>query len=400
MYLGRIVETRRRRRCSSRAAHHPYSVALLSAMVGAGPGDRAHPPSGSSCRGRCRARSTRRGLPVPHPLLEGAGAGVPRHLPHDAPRARAVGRHRRLPLPRGRRGSRASAPTGDRGRRGGAQMTARRYSCAAPPGRSWSSSRLIDPDVLPRARDRRSRGRSCSPTERRPGAARPARATSSGSTRRCRSSSSTTSAALLQGDFGTSLAVNMPAMELIVDRLPASFLLADRWRSRWRAVLGLTLGVLGGLRPGSWVDRLTTGISALRRRGARLLARDDARSSSSRSTSAWLPTAGYGGISGPTFSCAALTLLPAGRLARSRARPSWTEFGKLYVQVAARARGLTDRPRSSRRTSSRTSCRPDQHVIGYDFLLLFTGSPPPRGGVRLAGGGKLAVECETHQDLS
>ncbi|MGB3906432.1 MAG: ABC transporter permease [Anaerolineae bacterium] len=66
----------------------------------------------------------------------------------------------------------------------------------------------------------------------------------------------------VRGDFGDSLWQRVPAMELVLERLPASLLLC--FTAITLAVLAsLPLGVLAALRPRSWLDKLTTSISLI-----------------------------------------------------------------------------------------------------------------------------------------
>ena len=113
MYLGRIVEIGDRADIYERP-QHPYTRALLSAI----PDVTAARPGGPDPADRRRADAARPavGLPVPHPLLEGAG-----HLRHRGAGAGAARRRRpghRLPLP-GDRTRPARRPSGRPG--GGAR---------------------------------------------------------------------------------------------------------------------------------------------------------------------------------------------------------------------------------------------------------------------------------------
>jgi hypothetical protein len=123
MYLGSIVEVGSEDDIYENSAH-PYTQALLSAVPVLDPSPGRRRP-GSCSPATCRARPTLLGLPLPNPVLEGAGhlrraaagAGRPRAGPpvacHFAEAVRIVGGEPAPPRPTRRR-----SPLAGRLRRG------------------------------------------------------------------------------------------------------------------------------------------------------------------------------------------------------------------------------------------------------------------------------------------
>lgn len=68
--------------------------------------------------------------------------------------------------------------------------------------------------------------------------------------------------ALAQGDFGTSYVSSRPVADLFAERLPATLSLLGGGMLV-AALLGLALGIIGGTKPGSVRDRISTSISAV-----------------------------------------------------------------------------------------------------------------------------------------
>jgi peptide/nickel transport system permease protein len=203
---------------------------------------------------------------------------------------------------------------------------------------------------------------------------------------------------MAHGDLGISVAQGQPAVDLIGNRLPASLLLAGS-AMLLATVIGLTLGVLGGLRPGSLVDRLTIGVSAFS-----LAVPDFWLALVLIIVFAvnlhWFPTGGYAGfteVSHLVLPAVTASLLPAGRLSRVVRDSVAEEMTKGYV-VAARARGLRT-AQILRRHVLKNVTVPTVTLVGYDFLLMFTGYI---AAVEVVFGwpglGRLAVEASLDQD--
>lgn len=204
---------------------------------------------------------------------------------------------------------------------------------------------------------------------------------------------------LVRGDFGESLSLDRPAIDAITERLPASFLLAGT-AIVVAAIFGLGLGIMGGLRPGSIIDRLTVGVSSLSVAvpdfwlGLMFIIIFSVKLG-------WLPTGGYEGIGEPKYlvlPAATLALLPAGRLARVARESVVEEMSKDYV-VAARARGMRT-PRIVRRHILKNISVASSTVIGFDFLLLFSGYGATLEVVYgWPGVGRLAIQATLASDI-
>jgi len=201
---------------------------------------------------------------------------------------------------------------------------------------------------------------------------------------------------LLHGDFGNSIWQSGAALPIVLHHLQPSVLLAST--AIFLAMLiGLPLGFLGGVRPGSWMDRLSSVASAGSVAipdfwlGIMLILLFSVE---------WrlLPTSGYGGIKHLILPAVTLSLRPAGRLARVTREAVLEEMSKRYV-LAARARGLTMRQVLTRHVLKNTAIAVTT-VLGYDFLFVFTGYAAVVEIVfDWPGVGRLAVEATLNQDV-
>ncbi|GAB3745584.1 peptide/nickel transport system permease protein [Microlunatus parietis] len=63
-------------------------------------------------------------------------------------------------------------------------------------------------------------------------------------------------------DFGDSYRLRMPAIEAVFDRLPATIELTLT-STALAVVVGLTLGILAGMRPNTWTDRIVSGLTTM-----------------------------------------------------------------------------------------------------------------------------------------
>ncbi len=143
-----------------------------------------------------------------------------------------------------------------------------------------------------------------------------------------------------RGDFGDSLWQRVPAMDIVLDRLPATLYLAG-------ATLGVALplavilGIISAIRPRSLVDRIVTvvaltGVSTADFwLGLMLILFFSVELG-------WLPTSGYGGINFVILPAAALALRPIGRISQVVRSAMLDEMNKAYI-TTARAKGLGER---------------------------------------------------------
>jgi peptide/nickel transport system permease protein len=143
----------------------------------------------------------------------------------------------------------------------------------------------------------------------------------------------------LHGNFGQSLWMDVPALPLVLERLPRTLYLAAA--AMLIAVpLAVVLGGLAGIRPGSIIDKFLSAVAALTISiaqfwlGLLLILVFAVRLR-------MLPPAGYGGLRYVILPAIALSLTSVGRLAQVTRSAVLAEREKLYVD-AARARGASE----------------------------------------------------------
>ena len=146
---------------------------------------------------------------------------------------------------------------------------------------------------------------------------------------------------LLQGDLGTSIATQRSVLETIIERIPATALLALT-SIAIATVLGILLGVIAAWRPNTWIDTLTMSTSLL---GISLpafvvgllfvLVFGVALE--------WFPNSGYidRGIEHLVLPMITLAIRPLSIIARVTRSSMLDVLGQDYVRTA-RAKGLSD----------------------------------------------------------
>jgi peptide/nickel transport system permease protein len=145
---------------------------------------------------------------------------------------------------------------------------------------------------------------------------------------------------LARGDFGDSLWQRVPALPIVLDRLPATLYLAGVTLAV-AVPLALVLGIVSAIRPRSLVDRVVTVVSLAGVSiadfwlGLMLILLFAVELG-------WVPTSGYGGLSYVILPAAALAVRPMGRISQVVRGAMLDELRRAYV-TTARAKGLRER---------------------------------------------------------
>jgi peptide/nickel transport system permease protein len=145
---------------------------------------------------------------------------------------------------------------------------------------------------------------------------------------------------VVRGDFGESLWQRVPAMPIVLDRLPATLYLAAA--TLLIAVpLAVVLGIISAIKPRSPADRAVTlfslaGVSTADFWLGLMLILVFAVELG------WLPTSGYGGPKYVILPALALAVRPIGRISQVVRSSMMDEMSRPYV-TTARAKGLGER---------------------------------------------------------
>lgn len=175
---------------------------------------------------------------------------------------------------------------------------------------------------------------------------------------------------VVRGDLGRSYITRRPIVRELAQRFPATLRLA--FAAMTIAVLaGLTIGILGALRPGSWADRIATlgaylGISFPVYWVGLLLILGFAV------TLRWFPPSGYGGLLFLVLPAFTLGMRSVAFLARMTRSAMQEALGSDVVRTA-RAKGLPERVVVLRHALG-NALLPIITVVGLDFGSYLTGS--------------------------
>jgi peptide/nickel transport system permease protein len=199
----------------------------------------------------------------------------------------------------------------------------------------------------------------------------------------------------VRGDFGESIWQRVPALPVVLDRLPATLYLATA--TLLLAVpLSILLGIISAIRPGSIVDRIVTVVSlggvstADFWLGLMLILLFAVRLG-------WLPTSGYGGFQFVILPAMALAFRPLGRISQVVRSAMLDQFSQPYV-ITARAKGLTERVVVYLHTLKNAAI-PVATLVGDEAASLLNGAVVIETVFGWPGVGILLIQAIERRDL-
>ncbi|MEA2582980.1 MAG: peptide/nickel transport system permease protein, partial [Thermomicrobiales bacterium] len=197
-----------------------------------------------------------------------------------------------------------------------------------------------------------------------------------------------------RGDFGDSLAVGTPALDMVLSRMPATIGLATA-ALLFALVLAFPAGIIAGLRRGSWVDTACMGVALVGQSvpvfwlGLMLILLFSVNLK-------WLPTGGTGGLDHLILPMITLGLFSMARTARL-VRSGMIEVMQNDFIRTARAKGLTEQA-IVQRHALRFALIPLVTVIGLDLATLLGGAVITETIFSWPGVGRLVVDSIRSRD--
>jgi ABC-type dipeptide/oligopeptide/nickel transport system permease component len=200
---------------------------------------------------------------------------------------------------------------------------------------------------------------------------------------------------LARGDLGESWLHGRSVGRMIAEQLPPTVALALA-ATAVGVTLGLLLGLPAALRQGTWIDTVTTSISAVGLSTPTYWSGLLAILLFSL-TLHWLPSAGEGTVWHLVLPAAVLGLALSGSIARV-VRAQVAEVLRAPFVIGVRARGLTPRRILSVHVL-RNALGPALAVAALQFGFLLSGAVVTESVFARRGLGKLTVQAITWQDL-
>ena len=199
----------------------------------------------------------------------------------------------------------------------------------------------------------------------------------------------------LRGDFGESLRYKRPAMGLVLDRLPATLLLAAT-AVVLTLVLAVPLGIISAVRRDTFVDHAGTLATVLGQAvpgfwlGLMLIYVFSVQLR-------WLPTGGTGGVSNLVMPSIVLAVFFAARIARLTRSTMLDALGEEFV-LTARAKGL-GAGRVIGKHALRNAAIPVLTLAGLEVGQLLGGAVITETIFAWPGLGRLTVQALLNRDF-
>lgn len=200
---------------------------------------------------------------------------------------------------------------------------------------------------------------------------------------------------LVRGDFGESIWQKVPAMPIVLDRLPATLYLAGVTLAI-AVPLAVVLGIISAIRPQSLADRIVSVVSLIGVSiadfwlGLMLILIFAVQLG-------WLPTSGFGGFNYVLLPAAALVVRPIGRISQVVRSAMFDQMNQGYV-TTARAKGLGERVVISTHTLKNAAI-PIITMTGDEAASLLNGAVVIETLFGWPGVGILLIQAIQNRDL-
>ena len=201
---------------------------------------------------------------------------------------------------------------------------------------------------------------------------------------------------LARGDLGPSLRSGRPALELVLERMPATLLLTGAALAFALAV-AVPVGIVSAVRPNGVLDLLGRTLAVVGQAtpvfwlGLMLILLFAVRWG-------WLPPGGYGTWAHVVMPAAALGLYPMARISRLLRSSLLDVVRQDYIRTAL-AKGL-DEPRIIARHALRNATIPVVTIVGLTFGGLIGGAVVTETVFAWPGVGQLAVQAIYNRDAN
>lgn len=200
---------------------------------------------------------------------------------------------------------------------------------------------------------------------------------------------------VLKGDLGNSYITRRPIVDDLLERFPRTLLLAGA-SMLLASTLGIGIGIISAMRPGSWIDRMALGLSYLGISfpvywvGLLLILVFSVQLQ-------WLPPSGYGGLRHLILPAIALGTRSIAFIARVTRSAMLEVLGSDYIRTA-RAKGLSENSVIFKH-AFRNALIPVITVLGLDFGYYLTGSILTETIFSWPGIGRYVVNAISRRDL-